>query len=103
MPYRQVYFDAPKDESLPVYKELPEGYTGRRSIFGVKEAHRAHYDDPGAPYALHWCDRCGGWIPSNAECFQENTLAPHMLAGRSGHTYYCRRCGREVAFIGIMS
>ena len=49
-------------------------------------------------YECYWCR---GWI--EGEPMQENvdTIAP--LSGRRGTVSYCRRCGKEIGFFGMMS
>ena len=77
MPYRAVWFPAPKDESLVVSKEkLPE-----------KPCYKCHY--------------CDGWIDGRPYRYKEDTLAP--LAGRRGTASHCRRCGQEIGFSGAIS
>lgn len=101
MPYRQVYEPAPKDLSLAVFKELPAPFveTDERAYFikpefRVARDHDLHY--------MYFCEReCKGWIEGRPNRFTENTLAP--LSGRQGEVYYCRRCGEEIAFFGIVS
>ncbi len=102
MPWTQHWFDAPKDMSLTVHKELPEGITeGAPFTFaGVKEA--TGYVDKGYK-TFHFCDRCGGWIEGYANQFEVNNLNSNMLAGRKGTEYFCRRCGTEIGFFGLMS
>lgn len=88
--------------SLTVHKELPAGVVEHVPLFGgLREARGTAAD--GVYHMFHYCARCGGWIEGNANTYHENTHMPHMLAGRKGETYYCKRCGREIAFVGIMS
>lgn len=102
MPYRQEYFEAPKNLSLPVHKELPDGVEeGRLSfIHNLKEA--SGYID-GHYVWFHFCKRCGGWIEGQPNGYEVNTLSSHQLSGRRGTEYHCCRCGEQIAFSGIMS
>lgn len=101
MPYKLIWEDAPSDGNLPVVDPLPDGVEEERYRFGAREAHG--YTADGKYEHYHHCYRCGGWIPGRASMFHENTHAPHQLAGRKGQAYHCRRCGWEVAFVGLMS
>lgn len=96
MPYRQVWFDPPKDESLLAYPELPIDYVAQPLNFGHCEAYLniPLYDEAGEQRAriLYYCLHCHGWVP--ASCYYEE---PPSLLARRGYVYYCRRCGYEVA------
>lgn len=100
MPYRQVYEPAPKNMSLKVIEQLPEGYEEDRlfSFAGVKV-----YRKSGSYDYLTKCHRCKGFIEGLPNEFQVNTLDTRHLAGRQGTEYYCQRCGSEIGFIGMMS
>lgn len=102
MPYRNQWSDAPKDMSLPVLKELPEGVAEGRLAFihNLKEA--SGYVD--GHYVFYtFCKRCGGWIEGHANSFSVNTLNSSQLSGRKGTEYFCCRCGEQIAFMGMMS
>lgn len=77
MPYQNVWIDPPYDMSLPVHKEAP--------------------DDVSSDY----CEYCGGWVAGGAFRYHENTL--DIRSGRRGVVFYCRRCGKEIDFIGVVS
>ncbi len=102
MPFRQQWFDAPKDMSLTVHKNLPEGVFEDQFRFldYLKEAHG--YVD-GRHVVFHFCKRCGGWIEGHANQYEVNTLNSGRLSGRRGTEYYCCRCGEQIAFSGLMS
>ena len=102
MPYRRTWFDAPKDMSLKVYKELPEGAVEGNLSFmhNLKEA--SGYVN-GQYMFFHFCRHCGGWIEGHANSFEVNTLNSRQLSGRRGTEFYCCRCGERLAFSGIMS
>lgn len=76
MPYRMQWTPAPKDESLIVHKEKPEGRS----------------------YKCRYCD---GWIEGQPNRYKIDTLA--LLAGRRGTEEYCRRCGQKIRFFGVIS
>lgn len=95
MPYVQHWEPAPKDPKLVVLKELPPGKVRERD-WGVREA----FVD-GNPY--HYCDCCKGWIEGSASEYAVNTLNPGMLSGKRGREFYCKRCGKEIEFIGARS
>lgn len=101
MPWRQEWFDAPKNTQLTVYKELPIGITERGwQLTSLKEA--TGYID-GKFKTFHFCYHCGGWIEGHANQYEVNTLSPNQLAGRQGIEYFCLRCGDHIAFDGMMS
>lgn len=104
MPYRLVWEDAPKDESLPVLKELPEGIEEDAFILRWHSKRRkVHVVINGEFVQYHYCPECGGWIPGDYYEASVNTLDTRHLAGLHGTEYYCRRCGYQVAFEGMMS
>jgi hypothetical protein len=97
MPYHLVWEPAPKDESLTVFKELPDGYEKHSlSIFGFDEVHKGLN-------TMYFCYHCNGWIEDYPNTFSINTLNSSRLAGRCGTEFFCRRCGKEIGFIGMMS
>lgn len=103
MPYRQVYEPAPKDMNLPVIKEgeLPAGVEEKRwTLSSLREAAGMVGDEY---LVFHFCHWCKGWIPGHANEYRVNTLDSSRLAGRQGQEYYCKRCGQEIGFSGLMS
>jgi hypothetical protein len=94
MPFRLQYFEAPKNESLPVLSEPPNGT--RQSIFGpdfiFNEAGQVFYE----------CCFCKGWIEGSPNEYRQNTLSGR-LSGRKGIAYHCIRCGNEIHFEGMLS
>lgn len=102
MPLRVRYehFDAPKNPSLPVLKDKPDGRD--YGIFGPPQIWSDH--TKGHPIK-HWyeCYRCGGWIEGMPFEHNVNTLDPAHLAGRRGTEFYCIRCGEEIHFSGLVS
>lgn len=101
MPYVQHYVPAPKNMDLKVYPDLPGGYVEERIwlIHGYREARKSGSFD-----TMYFCDLdCKGWIEGEPNDYPVNTLEPEHLAGRRGREYFCRRCGRQIAFIGLMS
>lgn len=101
MPYRQVYEEPPKDMKLAVLKDLPDGVTERKTWFSNLREADGHIDKKWVFY--HFCPKCEGWIEGDANKYPVNTLDSRHLAGRQGDEYYCRRCGYQIAFIGLMS
>jgi hypothetical protein len=106
MPYREVWYPAPTNESLPVLSELPTGYEEDRWRMGARQA-TARFGLDGHPHfeakprAYHYCHRCGGWVPGEPYTSEVSNLGP--LSGRKGTEYYCRRCGKEIGFVGMVS
>lgn len=102
MPWRQVYEPAPKNERLPILENLPNGVEEKSfSLSAIREAWGHPTPETFASY--YHCYRCGGWIEGQPNSYQVNTLNPAMLAGRQGTEYYCRRCGEQIGFDGLMS
>lgn len=105
MPYRLVWEDAPHDDSLTVHESLPHGVAehslSSSLLGGAREAWGTTAD--GTFHKFHHCSRCGGWIEGDAYVSSVNTLNSSRLAGRQGTEYYCRRCGQEIAFSGLVS
>lgn len=100
MPFIQRWVPAPKDESLPVFAELPPGRIEKRSSawLGFKRIYVENV-------FYYYCDRtCSGWIQGRKpNMFSINTLSPERLAGRRGRQFYCCRCGEQIGFIGVRS
>lgn len=101
MPYRQVWFDEPpKDPTLKTHESLPDGITERHHLGDIREA----YGYIGEVYvSYHFCHFCNGWIEGHVRESEVNNLDTRRLAGRQGTEYYCRRCGRQIGFFGLMS
>lgn len=99
MPYRTIWEPAPKDMSLHVLSELPDGYsTGNYSLLsmiGIREARKGFTEN------MYFCDRCNGWIKGYPNEYKVDNLG--LLSGRHGTEYYCLRCGHEMGFMGVMS
>lgn len=100
MPYIQKWewAEPDKDESLEVYKDLPDGYQekSQRVLRPYRHAERDWEE-------MYYCDGCEGWIldwPNEYPC---NTLNTSHLSGKQGRDYHCRRCGRHLGFSGVMS
>ena len=101
MPYRMVYEPAPKNMELLVYPDLPKEYAEQPHWLTIPfrwARHTETYEE------MYFCDHdCKGWIEGNPNKYHVNTLEPEHLAGRRGEEFYCRRCGRQIAFVGLMS
>ncbi len=100
MPYVHKWIPAPTNKTLTALKELPEGFVEVTSEFWstYRHARNSRYQK------YYYCEYdCKGWIEGEPNCYRENTLEPEHLAGRQGEAYYCRRCGREIAFSGMVS
>ena len=104
MPWKQVWEPSPSDLNMPVLTELPEGVNEQSnhwtSMVGLREAN-GRID--GEWVTFTHCNYCKGWIKGGAFESQVNTLDSRRLAGRQGTEYYCRRCGHELAFFGMVS
>lgn len=102
MPWQQEWFEAPKDMNLPVLNKLPDGVheKGYLSIGGLQEACGLMGEEW---HEFYLCPHCKGWIEGIVNAFPVNNLNPTQLAGRQGTEYYCRRCGKEIGFFGLMS
>lgn len=100
MPYTSWFDDPPKDPTLKVSENLPDGVAESDSFHDLHEA----YGFVGEEYkTYHHCRFCGGWIEGHAHELEVNNLNTRRLAGRQGTEYYCRRCGRQIGFFGLMS
>jgi hypothetical protein len=90
---------------IPVLDELPPEYTEEpRTLFrDLRRAYRRNLLGMGhdSPYAMHYCPKCGGWIPGEPHGHEENTLG--ILSGRRGMVYNCRRCDAELEFHGVVA
>ncbi len=85
------------DLTLTVLEKLPDEAQIKEWAGGDKSA------SIGVRRYWHYCPKCKGWIEGIANESRTNTLAPHRLAGRSGHIYSCQRCGYEIGFLGVRS
>ena len=114
MPYRLQWYDAPSDFSIKVLlrdkDNPPKGYhTTPYLSRGYPEAtidpaviEKAEDLDHRVLMYYH-CPHCEGWIAGEPNQYHENTLVAGQLGGRSGDVYYCRRCGHEIGFVGMVS
>lgn len=91
--------EPPKDLSLLVLKELPEEFEIEEWLTSPKEAR--HKNDFAQVY--YHCRYCDGWIAGHPNHERINNMDSFRLSGRSGTVYYCRRCGEEIKFSGMMS
>lgn len=101
MPFISTWIPAPSDESIPVVqgdeKTPPGGFCSDDiHVGGVPEV-VSH----GPFLRMYHCRFCEGWIDGEPTEFRINTLG--VLSGRRGSEFYCRRCGQELAFFGMMS
>lgn len=100
MPFQMVWVPAPNNMNLPVLVDLPEDFRKIEMFSEVKEADG--YID-GKYTVFYYCMFCKGWIEGHANEYHVDDLHAHVLAGRRGFEYYCKRCGKEIAFSGVMS
>lgn len=101
MPYYMHYEPPPTNMGMKVHKELPVGVRERERLLShLREADGIVND---AWLEFHFCPDCDGWIEGHAQEFKVNTLDGGRLSGRRGTEYFCRRCGYQIAFMGIMS
>jgi hypothetical protein len=105
MPWKQVYVPPPQDMSLRVWhkNELPPNVRFETIGLGFRQFEEASLITD--TVWLHWyeCRHCNGWIEGYANQYSVNTLDSSRLAGRRGTEWYCRRCGEQIAFLGMMS
>lgn len=52
---------------------------------------------------FHHCPDCKGWIAGKPIAHKHNNLRPTRLTGRRGTSWYCARCGWQLAYRGKMS
>lgn len=100
MPYKSEWFDAPKNMSVQVFKDLPENYIEEPRYFLNKSFRIAKT----AKYSFaYFCNHkeCKGWILELPNEYEENTIG--ILSGRKGTVFYCVRCGNEIGFEGMYS
>jgi hypothetical protein len=93
MPWRETWYDAPRDLTLPILPELPAGveefiFANPRQAFGA-----------GKPWTF--CPSCKGWVEGRPYTSRVDNLGP--LCGRRGTEYHCPRCGEQIAFVGMVS
>lgn len=88
------------DPSLPVLKELPEGYAEdplRKGVFP-----RVAYDwEHKGKGRYHWCSQCAGWVPGFPRDRRVNNIG--ILSGRKGVASHCARCSYEIWFSGMIA
>lgn len=101
MPFKQVWFDAPKDMSIQVFKDLPEGYTEEDKGFFAQSFRIAKTEKYSFAYFCNHKE-CKGWILKLPNEYEENTI-DGFLSGRKGTAFYCVRCGNEIGFEGMYS
>lgn len=97
MPFETTWVPAPRDENIPLLKELPEGVFVQCGP-GIMRAY-GHVD-----YVLrwfYWCDRCKGWVEGQPLTSHEDTMG--ILCGRRGIATNCIRCGEELEFDGMIA
>lgn len=90
-----------RDKSLEIFPEVPHD--------GIEVSHMGHTKNYNKlrenPELLHnpfyFCRACSGYIQGKPAPITEDTMRP--LAGRQGCSYRCRRCGRELCFVGAIS
>lgn len=102
MPYHQVYTPAPKDFSIEVVQELPEGIVEQHRSF-LGHLREARGEGKRWLEVYTYCRHCKGWVKAASNMYSINTLDTRSLSGRNGQEYYCARCGEQLAFLGMMS
>ena len=100
MPTRMIpqHFEIETNPDLPLFEkpeDLPTHVEQLETFFGGPKQVFARQQGG------YFCPVCNGWIPCDPYRHEVNTLAP--LAGRKGTEFYCRRCGGEIGFSGVMS
>lgn len=89
---------ATNDPRLPVLDVLPFVFTAQSGINRYDPQLRQTYyrdEHSGLCVFKHHCPHCGGWIDGQYNVEQDGV--------RQGLSYSCRRCGREIAFVGAVS
>lgn len=102
MPWKQTYEPAPKDMSLVVLKELPEGVTEHQELFSRIKTAAGKPSAEGWPH-YYFCRYCGGWIEGYPNEYRVNTMDSYRLSGRRGTESHCIRCGEQIGFSGMVS
>jgi hypothetical protein len=83
------------DINLEVYSEIPD----KDEILSKFTIIKGGYDKSAIFY--HHCEHCNGYIKGQPIMKSEHTMS--ILSGRNGTTYYCKRCGNQIAFLGWMA
>ena len=98
MPFEYVWKPAPKNMSLPVSQELPDGFVENYVWSFVKQIRVANNRKYELAYFCH-SEECHGWISGEPMENEEYT----KLSGRDGTAHYCCRCGHEISFVDRLS
>jgi hypothetical protein len=98
MPIEYVGKPAPKNMSLAISQELPDGFVENYVWSFVKQLRMANNSKSELIYFCH-SRECNGWILGEPMENEEYTI----LSGRDGTAYYCCRCGYEISFVGRIS
>lgn len=109
MPWKQVWQPNPSDSSKEVLQELPKGFIEDSGWEGFKVARlpvkvlleQKKSGQPIDQRQFYNCRHCKGWIEGDPYQYKESSLGP--LCGRRGTTSACIRCGKEIAFSGLVS
>jgi hypothetical protein len=94
MPFEYVWKAAPRDLSLPLSQELPEGFVENYVWSFIRQIRMAGNNRYESAYYCH-SKECNGWIFGAPLENEEYAI----LAGREGTAYYCGRCGHEISFV----
>jgi len=97
VPFEYVWKPAPKNLSLLVSQELPDGFVENYIWSFVRKIRVASNSKDELAY---FCDSkvCNGWILGEPMENEEYTI----LSGRNGTAHYCSRCGDEISFVDRM-
>jgi hypothetical protein len=92
------------DGGLPVLTDLPTDFSEVKylSLGRERVAQRSDFQEGRANF-MHHCPSCGGWIPGLPSSHTIDNLNGRARAGRRGTIATCKRCGDELAFMGVMS
>jgi hypothetical protein len=98
MPFEYVWKPAPKNMSLAVSQELPDGFVENYVWSFVKQFRVANNSKYELAYFCH-SKECHGWILGGPMENEEYTI----LSGRDRTAYYCWRCGHGISFVDRLS
>lgn len=109
MPWKRTWVPNPKDESIEVFKQLPERFEEQKGWGEIAHAFipvKLLIEDKanGKPIdarILYHCAQCEGWIEGRPYEYREDNIG--HLCGRRGTVSCCKRCGTEMGFSGMVS
>ena len=93
------------NQDIKLTKELPPALTEHIGPGGYSRPIREAADPQVNEFNMlaYYCTYCGGWVEGQVEESYEDTLGRYSMAGRKGIVFGCKRCGRELGFVGVIS